>query len=71
MRILSLSLAAGLATVTLSRPLQRSSTSVANRNFEFFGVNESGPEFGEKVFPGQKNKHVCESHSGNFDRRIF
>jgi hypothetical protein len=27
-------------------------------NFDFFGVNESGPEFGEKEWPGVKNKHV-------------
>jgi endoglucanase len=59
MRVLSLSLAAGLATVTLSHPFRkRAEMSVEKRNFEFFGVNESGPEFGEKVFPGVKNKHV-------------
>lgn len=30
----------------------------ATKNFKFFGINESGPEFGEKVFPGVKNKEV-------------
>jgi endoglucanase len=26
--------------------------------FEFIGVNEAGPEFGEKNLPGLKNKDV-------------
>jgi hypothetical protein len=30
----------------------------ATKNFKFFGINESGPEFGEKVFPGVKTKEV-------------
>jgi endoglucanase len=30
----------------------------AKKNFKFFGINESGPEFGEKNFTGVKNKEV-------------
>jgi len=50
---------AGLTTVVLSHPLKPMSDAVAApRNFEFFGVNESGPEFGEKIWPGKKNSQV-------------
>jgi hypothetical protein len=31
------------------------------RNFLFFGINESGPEFGEKNFTGVKNKEVSST----------
>jgi hypothetical protein len=27
--------------------------------FDYVGVNEAGPEFGEKNFPGVLNKDVC------------
>jgi hypothetical protein len=37
--------------------------SAAALNFEFFGINESGPEFGEKEWPGIKGKHVRLSNS--------
>lgn len=37
---------------------QRSIATRKAGKFEYIGVNESGPEFGEKKFPGVKNKDV-------------
>jgi hypothetical protein len=54
MRVLSFFAAVSLVTA----PAASLATAPAAKNFEFFGVNESGPEFGEGVIPGIKGKHV-------------
>lgn len=51
MRFLSILLAAGTASLALAAPV-----SPRAKTFKFFGVNESGPEFGNKNFPGTKGK---------------
>jgi hypothetical protein len=44
------------ATTTASAsPTTSSGASSSSANFEFFGVNESGPEFGQQHIPGVKN----------------
>lgn len=52
MRFSSVLLAAGAASVTLAAPV---SLSKRVSKMEFFGVNESGPEFGDGKYPGVKN----------------
>jgi endoglucanase len=59
MGVHSLFLVAVLATCVISVPHERRTDAVASASkFDYFGVNESGPEFGEKQFPGIKDKHV-------------
>ncbi|KAF2404470.1 endo-beta-1,4-glucanase [Trichodelitschia bisporula] len=48
-----------LASAAFAAPLSLTANeedSAAAGKFQFFGINESGPEFGEKKFPGIKNK---------------
>nr|AAB51451.1 endo-beta-1,4-glucanase [Macrophomina phaseolina] len=50
---LSTLLIAGSASLALAAPVQKEEKRASN--FQFFGVNESGPEFGETKLPGTKN----------------
>ncbi|KAK7723338.1 hypothetical protein SLS57_004532 [Botryosphaeria dothidea] len=50
---LSTVLVAGSASLALAAPVQKEEKRAST--FEFFGVNESGPEFGETKWPGVKN----------------
>jgi len=45
-----------LWVVVTGRPTVIADGASKSKNFDFFGVNESGPEFGEKTFPGVKGK---------------
>lgn len=51
MRFASMLLAAVTASVVVAAPVEKRA-----KKFKFFGVNESGPEFGNKNFPGTKGK---------------
>lgn len=51
---------AALAVFVIAGPLEkRSGLADAASKFQWFGINESGPEFGEKKFPGIKDKDAC------------
>ncbi|KAF2434755.1 endo-beta-1,4-glucanase [Tothia fuscella] len=65
-------LVAALAASVLAFPLEKKSTSVteASKAFEWFGVNESGPEFGEKKFPGIKDKDYVWPKFDTIDKFI-
>ncbi|QDS70109.1 hypothetical protein FKW77_005230 [Venturia effusa] len=47
-----------LAGLAAAQPVDQVLPRAANatRNFKFFGINQSGPEFGENTIPGLKNK---------------
>lgn len=45
------------------------STVASAQNFEFFGINESGPEFGESVIPGTLNVHYVWPNLSTIDVR--
>lgn len=49
-----------LAGIAVAQPVDQVSARAApaTKNFKFFGINESGPEFGEGTIPGVKNKEV-------------
>jgi len=47
--------ASAVAAIATPRP---DVAAPAAKNFKFFGINESGPEFGEKNFTGVKGKEV-------------
>lgn len=49
-----------LTGIAAAHPVDQVSArgAVAPKNFKFFGINESGPEFGEGTIPGVKNKEV-------------
>lgn len=49
-----------LAGSAVTQPVDQVSTrdASATKNFMFFGINQSGPEFGEQKIPGLKNKEV-------------
>jgi endoglucanase len=51
MRFVSILLAAATASIAVAAPVEKRA-----KRFKFFGVNESGPEFGNKNFPGVKGK---------------
>jgi endoglucanase len=52
-------LVAILAASVFAGPIEQKPTVVkAASKFQWFGINESGPEFGEKKFPGVKGKDV-------------
>jgi endoglucanase len=46
-------LVAALATMAAAKPIKKRVSKL-----EFFGVNESGPEFGSQNIPGTLNKDV-------------
>lgn len=50
MRFFTFCIAAGTASLALAAPLERSNKRTSK--FQFFGVNESGPEFGTSNIPG-------------------
>lgn len=50
MRFSTLLVAAGTASIALAAPLDRPSKRASK--LQFFGVNESGPEFGTGNIPG-------------------
>jgi endoglucanase len=56
--------ASAVAALTTPQTVNQNSNmeTTAMKNFKFFGINESGPEFGEKVFPGVKNKEVGSAY---------
>jgi len=58
MAIRTLLLTVFSALLVAGRPAEVLDNAPKPKNFEFFGVNESGPEFGEKKFPGIKGKDV-------------
>lgn len=54
---------AAFALIAVARPAEvTDSINAASKpkNFDYFGVNESGPEFAEKKFPGIKGKDVWQ-----------
>lgn len=54
MHFLNLLMATGMAALALAAPTSSAVEKRASK-FKFFGVNESGPEFGESHLPGVKN----------------
>jgi len=60
MRVLSILYAVGVAAVATTQSSETigSDSPAAKRNFDFFGVNESGPEFGNNAWPGKKGTQV-------------
>lgn len=57
MRFSTILLAAGTASLAIAAPLDPNTKSISKRvsKFKFFGINESGPEFGEGKLPGTLN----------------
>ena len=50
------------AVAALATPQpSKQDNAAAVKNFKFFGINESGPEFGEKNFTGVKNKEASST----------
>lgn len=63
-----------LAALATAQPVELAATvdAAVTKNFQFFGINESGPEFGEKIIPGVKNTevyHTLLSSIHSFDSR--
>ncbi|KAF2201350.1 endo-beta-1,4-glucanase [Delitschia confertaspora ATCC 74209] len=66
MRFISLLAAALTASLAVAAPVKEKRVS----KFKFFGVNESGPEFGEKNFPGTKGKDYVWPTQSTIDQFI-
>ncbi|KAF2490819.1 glycoside hydrolase [Lophium mytilinum] len=56
MKLSTLFVAAGLASSTLARTFARAPYANTTRKLKWFGINESGAEFGDTVFPGVYGK---------------
>ncbi|PSN68918.1 endo-beta-1,4-glucanase [Corynespora cassiicola Philippines] len=65
MRFLSALLVAATAGLAIAAPVTKRAS-----KFKFFGVNESGPEFGNKNFPGVKNKDYVWPTTSTIDQFI-
>ena len=58
MAVLSFITFAYLALFAAAGPSKIYERQAEKGNFKFFGINESGPEFGQDTFPGVKGKEV-------------
>jgi endoglucanase len=60
--------AAALVSTAFAAPSDKETR--ANRKLKFFGINESGAEFGEKNFPGVYNKDYTWYDTKTIDQFI-
>ena len=60
--------AAALVSAALAAPSDKETR--ANRKLKWFGINESGAEFGEKNFPGVYNKDYTWYDTKTIDQFI-
>jgi endoglucanase len=66
MRFISVLLAAATAGLAIAAPV----TTKRATKFKFFGVNEAGPEFGNKNLPGTKGKDYIWPTKSTIDQFI-